>query len=1695
MASALDDLYKDPEFQDLAYEDQLRVLRRVVPSRLGRDPEFLSLDNYNQNLVLQKVLTAPVPALKDKGLEEELRQMRSEAFDRDKPMTPEEMEAAARNPEFARKQDGMGPARKYIWVDEMIRNNVGVQWATKYFLGPAAEALGMKDFPLSYEALYGEDKRKANQFVKNLLGSTGDTPGQALGVSGSVIGTLADWLLVAKLQAPLVKPIAAYGISKLSPKLLQMFPKVNARGLMTAAEVVMPQAVDAVIDGIINIPRAETLAELNREPTPSSQGIGEIAKQFGIGAAFDFGVGTALSYAMLTPRLFKTIFRKSPSLKGGLEDANLDDAITRMVNGVLPDERWNLLNPKQQAFARQQSEIYRYLKNSTDAPETLAMGRLHLLAQDTGAIVDTAGGKWDIYVPNVDGGFDLRNFQSYTESLDFLSDNLYLQAKKMGIKKREGLFEADGWAWDYSQTRRLPVDTTEDLRKGNIKGAPLSETGDTIVMAPSEADFLIRNSSPGGAQAVKVDADLDDFANKINLKQVPFKGGVDVAPNPTGNSVALFRKVAPQAEYDAAGILAKKASALNPGIDLEEYRRIYLLSNGYDAYANPDGTLKLLSEFSVKPLIPEEALTPGKALKKSLGNTFEGHAYVDSTVSKVLRGREFIENPRAVSDTLYRLSRNINEGDAKKLTSAFLYDTPISEKDIRVRVLKRDNDAPNGRGVMVWMVKDLKTGAPQIEVLLPRKLTSQIHEKRFIQDYMASLKKLVKDLGPDVKKMPSTEAVLRASPVRWELPKRVDINPKSWVEAVVNEFGGSYRVGDAGEHLVRFHGMKEPRAFKEWDEVTDFVARYTVTPEVLKEDLMLQGIRLNRNRDGIYRAVGPGLDGPVEAQSVPQMMEKLNYFPDRLDVRFGPKEAILLDEGVFIEERGLNVMGSRKKVLQMLDKFEDKMAKAQSVLIEDTPNGPIFKQPDSTFLVNIPEYKYGKVFDNPKDAKEFIKKFDSFEVLSEVADQKGFYLKLNSQGEFVLYGNGSKYLVKDYDSLKKVFTDYPTAESGMPSIFATTIPEADIQAQDILKLYKRTQFPESVPIRWGLPDVLPEDVPAIDAWTHFKAMTSRTTKWMEDYARKVDGSFLPLFREIELGVKASNVESSHALRTLDTMFSENGKRIPKLRRREIFNYLGALEDGMDGADFMKKSGFKELNPREVKLVEDIRKYYNALGHKFGIKMQDWIGNYRSRILDWHSSSNKKIVNEMENAGEMLEAIFGKERVGKEISAFFENARVSDVLAFAAKDDIMEVLTQYTMTGMKKYHLQDSWNKISTYISQNAGQLERTGFTARINHYREAVMGYTKTSAERHISELGRKTADAMYNHAIFRGPLKLAGVTREDFMKVGENVFGVLQSMQSLSALGFKPALAIRNSTQIYTMLGSRVGLERVHKATKSLLDGGDETLKYLRNMGVISDAPPIVNEIYMGEGKLAKLQELGLSWFKNSDDFTRGVAYIVGGDYIDNALRMKSQVPGILDNQLAQVAGLDLIPPDMRNTILGLLKKNTDMDTRSAKMLLGEYWSSSTMFSYNKADSPMMFKGFLGKMYGQFGTYSAGYRAVVSDGVRYGGAAFIGRFLAINTALWGATHALGMKFNDYIPMMPALFSGGPLFDTGVAVMQGMDPSYQGAQARKEALEGVARMFPGTAQLHYLKKAGEHAANGNPWKAFLSLTSTSTRND
>lgn len=213
-----------------------------------------------------------------------------------------------------------------------------------------------------------------------------------------------------------------------------------------------------------------------------------------------------------------------------------------------------------------------------------------------------------------------------------------------------------------------------------------------------------------------------------------------------------------------------------------------------------------------------------------------------------------------------------------------------------------------------------------------------------------------------------------------------------------------------------------------------------------------------------------------------------------------------------------------------------------------------------------------------------------------------------------------------------------------------------------------------------------------------------------------------------------------------------------------------------------------------------------------------------------------------------------------------------------------------------------------------------------------------------------------------------------------------------------------------------------------------------------------------------------------------------------DNAYKALAHGQIATKAQFDALSGLDVMDPVLGQRVWeSVTKKGRNIeDMVAARHAFGYQVSEETMFGYRGSEAPMMFNGVVGKLFGQYGSYATGYRANLARMFKYGSiskrAEMVATYLAITGALWGTFEALKIKTNDFIPVMPSVFTGGVGFDVAVSAVKAMDVTgYEGDQARAKLKAELPRLLPGSAQYRYITKALDYYDQGNHYAAVLSL--------
>jgi len=261
-------------------------------------------------------------------------------------------------------------------------------------------------------------------------------------------------------------------------------------------------------------------------------------------------------------------------------------------------------------------------------------------------------------------------------------------------------------------------------------------------------------------------------------------------------------------------------------------------------------------------------------------------------------------------------------------------------------------------------------------------------------------------------------------------------------------------------------------------------------------------------------------------------------------------------------------------------------------------------------------------------------------------------------------------------------------------------------------------------------------------------------------------------------------------------------------------------------------------------------------------------------------------------------------------------------------------------------------------------------------------------------------------------------------------------------------------------------------------------------------------------DGLLGKLTHKGLRWYRSSDEFTRAVAYEAASlRFKDAARRYTTGILGKGDEaaeKFIELAGLGFEPPAIRNQARALIQRG---EWGAAEQMFASRVVDETMFVYRAGGSPIAYRGLIGTIFGMFGTYPAYYVENIRRALKYTTTAqklaYAAKFTANSMLFYSAFRAMGINASNFLPWIPATFSGGPIYNMMNQALAAMDfRSYKGRQARAELIgitrrDGRLYWEPGRSEIgkflptfavRSFFRGIEMANDGDFYGAFLTVT-------
>jgi hypothetical protein len=355
---------------------------------------------------------------------------------------------------------------------------------------------------------------------------------------------------------------------------------------------------------------------------------------------------------------------------------------------------------------------------------------------------------------------------------------------------------------------------------------------------------------------------------------------------------------------------------------------------------------------------------------------------------------------------------------------------------------------------------------------------------------------------------------------------------------------------------------------------------------------------------------------------------------------------------------------------------------------------------------------------------------------------------------------------------------------------------------------------------------------------------------------------------------------------------------------------------------------------------------------------------------------------------------------------------------------------------------------------------------------------------------------------------------------VPASVIDSLMKGSYVAALGWRAYPMIRNLSQPFLTLAPRIGNSWIADAMKLVTDDKLGLLykEAVHKLIIPPDIPLFESGEIFGRGsKMDAFASKTLAGIQNGDIYNRLVSYNAVKLAYDDAmrifnLRVNTKTPMTLD-EFFNKANLNQLPPDLIPNVKQMLSKG---DFVNPKELLADTLTRETQIEYTRGLNPLLFRGALGRLFGQFGTYTVHWIQNIRNGFTRAGSLpqkllFLSRFAANSAAFYGVATALGIQGADFIPG-PVAFAGGPWFHIVTTLPQLIGSSYQSRQARANMIgvtekDGLPHfdipkfmtgdlmrsVIPGSLEFRAITKALEYANKGDYYRFFLSLGSAPIR--
>jgi hypothetical protein len=313
-----------------------------------------------------------------------------------------------------------------------------------------------------------------------------------------------------------------------------------------------------------------------------------------------------------------------------------------------------------------------------------------------------------------------------------------------------------------------------------------------------------------------------------------------------------------------------------------------------------------------------------------------------------------------------------------------------------------------------------------------------------------------------------------------------------------------------------------------------------------------------------------------------------------------------------------------------------------------------------------------------------------------------------------------------------------------------------------------------------------------------------------------------------------------------------------------------------------------------------------------------------------------------------------------------------------------------------------------------------------------------------------------------------------------------LQKVLTASSLSFKPELVTRNLAQSLTVGAPVIGTRWWYAGLQDIMIPGN--LARIDRLGLQSPTTvPIGTGELSKSGFLGKVVDVSMYPHKITDLWGRGIIYLGMEARVNSALDLRNK--GLISEKaFARMSGMKMFGPEVQNEAQRILYSSKD--SSAFVNFVAKTATDRTNFVYEKFNKPQAFKGVIGRMFGQFGSWSANYVNMTLDQLRQlksnpaQAVGFLTRSAAVTYAIAHSFNQAGIDPAPYIPWETWYFSGGPYYSLANDLL---DAGGGDAQAAHRAITNLKALIPFSGAATTLDRSLEAALEGSYYEAFVNL--------